>query len=435
MRIMSSLPTEERQRGLVSIYTVLLFTLVLTTVAVGFAKLMVTEQYQAMQDDLSKSAYNSAQAGVEDAKKAIMYCAGVNTAECWNALYKQDCPGFNATPFFTTIGIPDASATANTKVGADEVRQGYSCVIVNANTQDITGRLEPSTPKASAMWSLATVGNAATEIRIEWHNKLADNVFSNLSIPRGDSVGLNEHSPRQADWRHLGTGSPDIEVSVPNMLRASLIEVPSGQIALNQKTPNARTLAAGDITMTSAFFIPDSYYVSSQGGQSHILSRTNGDWKFPRRYADCDTARTTYVCSATLRFASGLPSTGPRYVVLEGLYDIPTSYRVTAYNGAGQQVSFDNVAPTIDATGYAGDVFRRVKARVVYGAPSTAGLSAAVNAGGGMCKGFMVGYQPGSFRDDFPLSDTGTERNALDAAGHFCPGVNSIGGAGYLSGN
>ena len=76
--------THSKQSGLVSIIVVMFTAILLMVVSTGFIRIMVQEESRASNNNLSRTAYESAVAGVEDGKRAIMACqrSGSVSAAC-----------------------------------------------------------------------------------------------------------------------------------------------------------------------------------------------------------------------------------------------------------------------------------------------------------------------------------------------------------------
>ena len=58
----------EFKKGGVSIFIVIMVSILVSIMSASFLRIMLRDQEQASKLDLSQSAYDSAQAGVEDAK-------------------------------------------------------------------------------------------------------------------------------------------------------------------------------------------------------------------------------------------------------------------------------------------------------------------------------------------------------------------------------
>lgn len=72
MRIFQKSTSIKTKKGATSIYIVAFTTMVLSILTISFVRIMVSEAQQTSNYDLSQSAYDSALAGIEDAKVALL---------------------------------------------------------------------------------------------------------------------------------------------------------------------------------------------------------------------------------------------------------------------------------------------------------------------------------------------------------------------------
>lgn len=79
------------QRGVVSIFIVLFAAIFMTIITVSFLSVMTHDQRQATTSNLTQNAYDSAMAGVEDAKRAIARCQNQPSASGCEKINSGDC--------------------------------------------------------------------------------------------------------------------------------------------------------------------------------------------------------------------------------------------------------------------------------------------------------------------------------------------------------
>jgi hypothetical protein len=97
-----------------------------------------------------------------------------------------------------------------------------------------------------------------------------------------------------------------------------------------------------------------------------------------------------YACTATLVIPA---ATSSSYLYLASPYGA-VDYKVELIDAGGSVVDFDGIQPAVDATGRAGDVFRRVSARVERTAGGDARAlypRATIDITNNFCKSFAVG--------------------------------------------
>ena len=202
------LRTRINEHGAVSLFVVVFATLLITVLTVGFVRIMLTDQQQAMANDLSQSAYDSALAGVEDAKRALLACADGSEAAC-TAIEAGECTTLLDAGVVAFNG-QDASSTEvliQSTIGDDSQRldQAYTCVIVEPNTTDV---LQPLGVGESIMVPLRGVG-PFTDVQISWtrsSDTAGDPTYYDTPVTL-PSAGSNEWAP-----------------STPSLLRAQLIQ-------------------------------------------------------------------------------------------------------------------------------------------------------------------------------------------------------------------
>ncbi len=345
------------EQGFVAMLTVMFFMILLSVITVSFTRFMIQERRQTLEDELTKSAYNSAMAGVEDAKRAMLYCqtlSGASKTACETELYKTDCPGFNVNPYFqTAIGVPRAVNGKTPLIGAaTESTQGYSCVIVSKTTDTIQGSSTP-TSSSGEMYEIKTV-SSYDSLRISWQS--TDDAFINTFYNPATLNGGNFRSP---DWSSAS----------PAALRLTLIRVPKAGFTLN---------GANNVTQKTTFLYPSS----SVADLGFAIDAP------PIRYnAKCDaTNGSGFFCTAKINVANSVQYT--YYVLVHTIYSA-TDFQIAAYDNT-TLVQFNEVQQTIDSTGYASGVYRRVKIGVTQGGQPLNPASV-IDSGLGFCKNFRVG--------------------------------------------
>lgn len=382
-----------RDRGAVSIFIVIFSALLVTTVVIGFIRLMIQEQQQATATDLSQSALNSAQAGVEDAKRALVryhdYCQGSSTAskttECQTlatALTNgQTCDTIQRTGILG--GIPgNKEVMIRQSDGDQQLDQAYTCVKVTLDTNDFVEKLTANaTPKLIPL--KATGG--FDEVTIEWYSqddlkKNADDVngVQTIDLPLTTDMAL----PPLNAWSATSNRPP--------IMRTQLI-----QFGDTFKLSDFDKKEDGSSNAHTLFLYPNSV-----GAQTYEFSSDQrqvgptGALKLARCDETFSSATTTarYACKATLKLPQAVGENSTAYLRVDSVYG-DSNFRVTLNNSAdtsGGEVKFSSVQPIVDSTGRANDYFRRVQSRIEMDSSTFPFPQATIDLGSDLCKAFRV---------------------------------------------
>ena len=359
--------------GAVSLYVVLFTTLLISVITLSFLRIMLNEQIQTINSDLSQSAFDSALAGTQDAKTLITLhheclSTGNNDEDCQRyarAIARQNCDTVRAA------GIPGLPGAGTGEVyivedgGSDNpMHQAYTCVVVEMNTTDFVSE---SMAGESTIVPLRFTGDLSDEeggsgvssevayITIQWYTQVNNSNRDHFTpFLRSPSADLT--FPDMTSWGHH-----------PSVLRVQLIQT-ANDFTLEQFDRN-EGLQANRATM---FFYPTSATESRLSAEE--VARTSSRTTQTPVAARCVNAGFTiagrYACEAIFRLPEpigGLPrNPGTSFLRITPLYRT-TEFRITAQNAARETTEgtrFLGVQPSIDSTGRANNVFRRVVSRV-----------------------------------------------------------------------
>lgn len=396
-----------KQSGAVSLFVVIFAMLMITVITMSFLRLMMADQRQATDNDLSQSAYDSAQAGVEDAKRALLryqrVCAttpsdcdtlgaALATTECNAALRLGDVvrPGDEANG---AAGSTGEIKVQQSESGSDSaLDQAYTCVTMQLRTNDYIG-------SSSALQSqlVPLVGETAFDtVTVSWYSK--DDITSvdgSVVLP---GVSATHPLPRQSDWN----------VNTPSVLRAQLIQFGSSFTLDSLDYVGA----SGESNANTVFLYP----TSGAGTTTETFTGLDTRRTDANDEPDPDSATQTphavqcqasinaggYACSMSLTLPTPVGG-GDRtaFLRLTPFYNA-THFQVVLYAGGspsngGSIVRFKDVQPIIDSTGRANDVFRRVQSRVNLYNTNFPYPDGAIDITNNFCKSFGVSDDPNTY--------------------------------------
>ncbi len=381
------------QSGAVSLFVVIFSALLITVVSIGFLRIMVRDQAQATNTDLSQSAYDSALSGVEDGKRAILkyYKECVSPGgTCTAAILKSVSTDPAIQTCMTALqGLGDLTITSDevklqTSLNDADLDQAYTCVKIYLNTSDYLGNIGKDATKLIPL--KPEPGQVIDSIKLDW--------FSAKDVLTGSTIVIPSFL----------SGTPLLADSVwgnrPSVMRAQLIQFSSSGLSLASLDNNL----GGKTDSSTLFLYPTSIGVASfsfPSGNRRVPVIPITDASYLKKAACVsDFSNGGYSCSAQISLPdpiNGDKNSRVAYLNLSALYN-GANFRVTLLH-SGSVIKFDGIQPEIDSTGRANSLFRRVKSRVEMVDSNYPYPKAAVDLLGNLCKTFMVSdstFMPGS---------------------------------------
>lgn len=360
------------KKGGVSIFIVMVVGVLVSIMSASFLRLMFRDQEQASKLDLSQSAYDSAQAGVEDAKRFLRIfraaCGpsgtGIFEGVTRNCNAMRDAIRNESCYTLATAGIgnPNGETIIQTTSGAGgasndaSLNQAYTCVKLRMNTADFLGRTNDGSPSVINLRGTT----AFDRVRIRWHsrenmtngNNIALDLLSNPSVrPRIDS----------RNWRNQNR---------PAILKAQFYGyVPGvGGSSSIMDTPypddgnGASEMLFYPTNSTSALSSNVSNMPTVRRNESSSQATT--DYTFTRCSDRMDANSNAYACETTVNIGRSVDPRDVLYLRLTPLMN-DSNFRVELLNG-NTVVDFAGVQPRVDSTGRANTQLRRVESRIGF---------------------------------------------------------------------
>lgn len=331
---------KNNQNGLVSIVVTIIIMVIVTLIVLAFARIVRREQRQALDRQLSTQAFYAAETGINDAIKVLKAVPPGDPLPT-----KTDCAGGAPFPLPADTVLNSADGVA------------YTCLLVS-NTQDSLEYTVGDTA-AVAPVKLAASDTANIEtITVSWQGK--DNtVISGCS---------GKDLPKAGEWSSS---------CGPGVVRLDLVPIPA---SLNRVDLVATTM--------TAFLFPNK---DSAGVDTTIVYDNNkGFSKQGQKYlVECKTPTPpAHQCSIKI----DVPTGKQFQLRLQSLYN-SSRVNIVAEDGAvpAARLKLVDAQASIDSTGKAKDVLRRIQVRVPLSGPSGASGSFAIQSADDLCKRFRVG--------------------------------------------
>lgn len=375
--MMISLNLKKSKKGAAAFYVVIFTTLLLSVITMSFIRIMISEATKSTNDDLSKSAYDSALAGVEDAKIALVkyhQCldkgetAKENGNSCQRIIWAMQTGGCDTVSKALQRNSGGAGGevivreSLNGANASTDMEQAYTCVKLSENLEDyranVSGtnrvRVVPVRTSDTADGSAVNL-DKIHGIRFSWGSMNKTRSFNDGKFVNTLEVGdyiqpiTVDFYQTDADYFTLG------ELSVNNDNNTgtdhfSLLLQPnsSGEYFVG---PGGKYLPSNKVL---------DFSDKSNNGPVKVQCKNNADLKcsldieFPQPFRNSSRNLATTLIRVELPY--GTPGDD-------------TDFSIQLCTGSGnnlcnETVNFVGVQARIDSTGRANDLFRRVEARV-----------------------------------------------------------------------
>lgn len=380
------------KRGATSFYVVAFSTLILVIIAASFATVIISELTRTSNDELSQSAYDSALAGVEDAKLAYanyLRCAGSaeqvpngdNSVTCGEIVYWMKNPNcYMVGRILGRIGnddtdeVPIVETTSTSgDGGVNRMNQAYTCVQMKTELNDYRANLtSDNNVRVVKVKFKNTTASQINKVRLSWY-----------MVDGTKGFNVTNFAGNKVTFKPLGETQP----STPPTVSLQLVQT-AQTFTLDQV--NGIALDDSHTDRATMFFVPTSdadaartsasvagNYKGIFNGSINELSKEDvvktNDQKISNvPYVVYCSDTSDFACSVLIDLpepvsesVGGIRSDDTFMFVVTLPYGEPdTDFALEFLDGNNNRAIIDGTQVEIDSTGRANDLFRRVETRL-----------------------------------------------------------------------
>lgn len=360
----------ERKKGATSLYVVVFTSILFGVIALSFLRLVLSEANQSSNDDLSRSAYDAAMAGVEDAKTAVnryyscLSEAGKTPESCsWSVLFNdKDCSdsdgiGLARYLYGSNYNSGEVLIQQNSVGSAvdNNSNQAYTCVILSDVVQDYRGTLTSDTRTKVVPLRIYDGNNSATQgnidtVLFQWYSSLnegaqnLDSTFVAAPSTEGQLRFSDDGSktvPPTIQLTYIKVG-PNINITDLHQANSGSYEYSTMLILPNGKSADGSTLELNYVTRVSA---------------GNINTGANAPFG-----VTCSTTGE-FACSVALTDTNIGPQDSAFLVVSLPYRETVSDFKVELRQ-EDNVIPFEGVQVSVDSTGRTDQLVRRVETRL-----------------------------------------------------------------------
>lgn len=373
------------KKGAVSIYVVVFLTLIFGVITMSFVRIVLNDATETSNTDLYQSAYDSALAGVEDAKIALLKyhdClsqgatanSGAASGTCARIIYEME-QGANAEDCDVVQRVLGRSQEENKEVVVQETQnstdkgnsfdlaQAYTCVKITEETDDYLTTLTALDDNRLIPLRSAEIQNVKA-IEFGWYatsngdtkymngDKLLKNDSSTAYAPPIVTLDLYQTDTNQdaACGYYTDSSAPCFNLGELSVNNSNSSGTDHAMLVFRPKEGSGQTFVSAAEVLDHS----DKY----NNAPIDVLCNRDGNFYCSVVIELPDTFRKTPRATATSFLRATLPYERPNTDISVSLCKGLDS------NSCTDRTKFTGVQAAIDSTGRANDLYRRVETRV-----------------------------------------------------------------------